>query len=75
MTAVQQIYNQYLQQLSMIEKLEMLELLVQQTLPKVRKQQVEKKKYNVIDFEGIAKPNYLGEDAQVYVSKLRDKWD
>lgn len=73
MTTVQQLYKQYLQQLSMIEKLEMLELLVQQTLPKVREQQ--KKKYNVMDFEGMEKPNYLGEDAQIYVSKLREKWN
>lgn len=28
-----------------------------------------------MDFKGIAKPNYLGEDTQVYVSKLREKWD
>ncbi len=59
----------------MVGKLELLELLVQQTLPKVREQQAEKNKYNVMDFEGMAKPNYLGEDAQVYVSKLREKWD
>jgi hypothetical protein len=63
-------------QLTLAEKMQVLEHLVKQIKQSVEVVAVtQKPKYKVTEFSGIA-PNLLeGMDAQVWVNQLRDEWE
>ncbi|TAE55288.1 MAG: hypothetical protein EAZ76_12630 [Nostocales cyanobacterium] len=72
---IESVINE-IEQLSLIEKMQILEYLIKEI-----KQSVEaiavipKPKYKVTDFYGIA-PNLLsGKDAQEWVNQMRDEWE
>lgn len=65
-----------IEQLSLIEKMGILEYLVKEIKQSVEAVAVTPKpKYKVTDFHGIA-PNLLaGKDAQEWVNQMRDEWE
>ena len=69
------IYNTYLHPLSVEERLELIRLLVDQTI--VAKDQAEQNLLlsDVMDFAGVGQDYSMDEDAQVYVDNLRSEWE
>ncbi len=62
-------------QLTLAEKMQVLEYLMKQIKQSVEVVAVTEKPYKVTEFCGIA-PNLLeGMDAQVWVNQLRDEWE
>lgn len=72
--SVQTIYDTYLHQLSHQERLELIRLLVDETIPPTAALQ-DSVVYNVMDFSGVGKVFAMEEDAQIYVDNLRKEWD
>jgi hypothetical protein len=72
--SVQTIYDTYLHQLSHHERLELIRLLVDETIPPTSALQ-DSAMYNVMDFSGVGKAFAMEEDAQIYVDNLRKEWD
>lgn len=72
--SVSQLYQMYLKNLSYQERLELIRLLVDTTLPEYETY-TSPKTYNVLDFSGKGMPYARPEDAQESIDKLRSEWD
>ncbi|MDX1941801.1 MAG: hypothetical protein SFU99_14670 [Saprospiraceae bacterium] len=70
--SIQTIYQTYLQHLSMQERLELIRLLVDET---IAQPQDTTPLHSVMEFAGAGKPYALEEDAQVHINQLRSEWD
>lgn len=73
--SIKSVINE-IEQLSLIEKMQILEYLIKEIKQSVEAIPVTPKpKYKVTDFHGIA-PNLLaGKDAQEWVNQMRDEWE
>ncbi|MBO3457812.1 hypothetical protein G7B40_021850 [Aetokthonos hydrillicola Thurmond2011] len=73
--SIERVLNE-IDQLNLVEQMQVLEHLVKQIKQSVDSVAVtQKPKHKVTDFYGIA-PNLLeGEDAQQWVSQIRDEWE
>ncbi|MFN7119168.1 MAG: hypothetical protein ACK4TA_20385 [Saprospiraceae bacterium] len=71
--SVQAIYQTYLKHLSVEERLELIQLLMDETLG--TKPVESATEYDVMEFAGVGEPYALSEDAQTYVNKLRSEWE
>jgi hypothetical protein len=73
--SVQMLYNTYLSQLSVADRLALIRLLVDQTITAEELAIQNTKLYDVMDFAGIGQPNAMEGDAQVYINNLRSEWE
>lgn len=71
--SVQMIYETYLRDLSVQERLELIRLLVDETIEVPEAD--EAKVYDVLEFAGAGESFAMQEDAQNYIDKLRSEWD
>ena len=69
--SVQMIYETYLRDLLVQERLALIRLLVEETIEVPETDQA--KAYDVLEFAGIGEPYAMQEDAQDYVDKLRSE--
>lgn len=70
--SVQAIYQNYLQHLSVQERLELIRLLVDETIAQTQDTSA---LHSVMEFAGVGKQHALEEDAQIYINQLRSEWD
>lgn len=73
--SVQSLYNMYLRQLSIQERLELIRLLVDETIVVQHQHSEATSGYDVMDFAGVGQAYAMEEDAQVYVDNLRSEWE
>jgi len=73
--SVQMLYNTYLSQLSVADRLALIRLLVDQTISAEDPALQITKLYDVMDFAGVGQSNAMEVDAQVYVNSLRSEWE
>ncbi len=73
--SVQMLYNTYLSQLSVADRLALIRLLVDQTIPAEELALQNTKLYDVMDFAGVGQSQAMEVDAQVYVNNLRSEWE
>ena len=72
--SVQSLYNTYLRQLSIPERLELIRLLVDETIVVQHQDPEAVSLHDVMDFAGAGQADAMEEDAQVYVNHLRSEW-
>jgi len=73
--SVQLLYNTYLRQLSIQERLELIRLLVDETIVVQHQHSEVVSLHDVMDFAGAGKADAMEEDAQAYVDNLRSEWE
>ena len=72
--SVQLLYNTYLRQLSIQERLELIRLLVDETIVVQHQHSEVVLLHDVMDFAGAGQADAMEEDAQAYVDNLRSEW-
>ena len=73
--SVQMLYNTYLSQLSVADRLALIRLLVDQTITAEDPALQNIKLYDVMDFAGVGQSQAMEVDAQVYINNLRSEWE
>ena len=73
--SIQTIYHTYIQHLSFQERLELIRLLVDETITSPQPLTENTPAYNVMDFAGAGEPYAMEEDAQDHVNNLRSEWN
>lgn len=73
--SVQSLYNTYIRQLSIQERLELIRLLVDETIVVQNQHPETPSLHDVMDFAGAGQAYAMEEDAQVYVDNLRSEWE